>query len=259
MIVNSQNPEFTYELISTIPYAYWLHKQGSLTGTLSAYGSEALYYFSPDHEINPLPRSWYNVAKMTTPNKDIHKRKLDTRQFEPPPYKEIYANDIYDFDIVVYNRYNNEWPGVPELNRPINYFTPQHLDRIFNRHQGAKICYIDVYGFSALDDNAPAMMTPGPDVNYDPHMHVTGIWQLCDNAKDFNRIQMQVMANAKVFYTLNGGGSILASYFGGVNYIHYKPTFVKGRNRWYPKEHETGDFGYYHLFGGSEISVKHLI
>jgi hypothetical protein len=44
---------------------------------------------------------------------------------------------------------------------------------------------------------------------------------------------------------MNGGGGILASYFGGRNLIYSKQS----------KELQTGDFGYYHLFGGSEIKV----
>ncbi len=68
---------------------------------------------------------------------------------------------------------------------------------------------------------------------------------------------MQIMASAKEFHTLNGGYSILASYFGGTNYIYTKPTKDKtGRIR--PTELVTGDFNYYHHFGNSKIIQKEL-
>jgi hypothetical protein len=40
-----------------------LHSKGMLEKTISAIDTECLYYFSPNHEINKEPRSWYNTPK----------------------------------------------------------------------------------------------------------------------------------------------------------------------------------------------------
>ena len=62
MIVNSYNPEFGYELISVIPYAYY-HRD-RLKQTISAIGTSPYYWFSPSHVEHSGPRSWYNVQKI---------------------------------------------------------------------------------------------------------------------------------------------------------------------------------------------------
>jgi hypothetical protein len=250
--VNSHNNEFGYELISVIPYAYWLHEKGMLQKTISGFDTEPLYYFSPNHEINPEPRSWHNINKLDTPNKHIHRRTLDTRQFMPPPYKKIYSGH-YDFDIVVCNRYYNEWTAVPELNKPINYFDLDFLSELFTRNSNKNIAYLNVHGFKNHYDHA-GCLDLGDYEFCSQFGNVTHIKDLVEDS--LNETQLKVMASANKFYTLNGGYAILASYFGGTNYIYTNPVTINGRVR--PREVETGDFEYYHLFGGSEIIHRNL-
>ena len=258
MVVNSHNPEFGYELISVIPFAYWLKCNDMLTRTISGVGSEPFYYFSPDHEINPEPRSWYNVAKMDTPNRNIHRPELSMGRFTAPPYREVYANEKYHFDLVIYNRYNNEWPGVPELNRPINYFSLELLREIFTYFRG-KILYCNVDGRHDLQDNSPSIPLGDWELVEEftkyPRTASAFITSIHDLEEDYNTAQMMAFANCKLFLTLNGGGSILCSYFGGRNVIYTSPRTIGGRV--YPRENQTGDFGYYNLFGGSEIVNVH--
>ncbi len=248
--VNSFNVEFGYELISTVPYAYYLFTKDQLAGTISGKGSEALYYFSPNHIINPAPRDWANIRKMTTLNHWIHKPTLDTSQFCPPPYKQFYANDKYHFDLVIYNRYNKEWPGVPELNRPINFFSLDLLKSIFEKFKG-KILYCNVDGKRELQDKAHAI----PLGDWDLIKKYPRVTSIHDLEEDYNLAQMLVFSNCPLFLTTNGGGAILASYFGGTNVIYTNPVTVKGKV--YARENETGDFGYYPLFGGSKIINVH--
>ena len=249
MKVNSQNPEFGYELISTIPYCYYLHTIGMLKETVSGIGSELFYYFSPRHTINPEPRSWYNVEKMTTPNKWIH-GPLDTSQFYPPPYKIIFGNRKYYFDLVIYNRYNNEWPGERRLNRPLNFFSIELLTEIFDNFEG-RILYCNIHGQKELYDDAPALDFPDRELveQYDNVTHID------DLEESYNLAQLMAFANCPLFLTTNGGGCILASYFGGKNIIYTNPQKIG--NRVYPREDQTNDFSYYHLFGGSEIVHVH--
>ena len=101
MHVNKFSVEFGYELISCIPYAYWLHERGELESTTSNKGSEALYYFSPNHKINTEKRDFANTHKLINyggvPNAAIHRTFLELDKFCPPPYKEVYANNEYKY------------------------------------------------------------------------------------------------------------------------------------------------------------------
>lgn len=268
--VITHNVEFGYELISAIPYAYWLHERGMLSFTESAIGTEPLYYFSPKHVINRAPRSWYNTQKLHTPNVNIHKPELDLSQFSPPPYKEHFANNIYNYDVVICNRYGIEWPGTGKdkqwnevLAQPINFFDLQMLEYMVTAillwKTDARIAYLNLdHTFPLYHDRESPQLDLG-DREFlkmrwpDEVHHIKDI--LADSESDINTTQLQVMANCPVFITMNGGYSILASYFGGTNIIYTKPTKFRGRT--YPREIDTGDFGYYHHFGGSDI--KHCL
>ena len=253
--VNSYNPEFGYELIGVLPYAYWLHKKGLLEKTISAKDTECFYYFSPSHEINPDQRSWYNglktaVIKLTAdgvPNAFIHRSELDMSRFEPPPYRQAYKNKWAVFSkptFVIYNRYNNEWPA--SINEPVNYFSLKFLREVFTLLSDRyHVLYCNIEGQPDLYDNAPPIRIGDRELCQE--MYITHIQDL--QAKhpglSYNQILLYYFANCQNFLTMNGGGSILASYFGGRNIIYTKKC----------KELESGDFGYYHLFGGSEIRV----
>ena len=254
-IVDSYNPEFGYELISVLPYAYWLYKNKLLEKTISAKDTECLYYFSPRHEINPEQRSWYSglttsIIKLTAdgvPNAFIHRKELDLSRFLPPPYKKAYKNDWAKFKkptYVIYNRYNNEWPA--SINKPVNYFSLVLLREIFDiLKEKYNILYVNIQGQPELYDNAPPIEIE--DRELCKEYGVTHVMDLQERhpGLSFNQILMYYFSNCKKFLTMNGGGGILASYFGGVNLIYTKQS----------KELISGDFGYYHLFGGSEIKV----
>lgn len=254
MTINSFNSEFGYELIATIPYSYYLYKQGKLKKTISAIDTKCLYYFSPDHEETQRQRSWYYddtiaVMKMKEsgiPNSLIHK-PLELDRWEPPPYKIAYKNDWAKFNnptYVIYNRYNNEYPATS--NKPINFFSIELIRQLFDiLTPKYEILYCNVAGNKQLYDNAHPLEFP--DQELCKEYGVTHIQDLLirHSGLTYNQIQLYYFSNCEHFLTMNGGGSILTSYFGGRNLIYSKQS----------KELVTGDFGYYHLFGGSEIKV----
>ena len=243
MIVDSKNIEFGYELISVLPYAYFLHKTGQLKKTISGNDTECLYYFSPDHEINPTERSWFNTPKVNTPNITIHKNYLDTDQFLIPPYKEIYKNKSkYKKEIVVIcNRYNIEWST-----KPINYFNLSTLEKLFNLLQDKyQIVYINVEGRPELYDNAPPI-TLGDFKLLNKYPKVINFHSMVNGS--FNESQLKLFANCTKYITMNGGHAILSAYFGGENIVmskHGKPeakeihkninSFFENTERYYYK------------------------
>lgn len=153
MVVDSKNVEFGYELIAALPYAYWHHLNGTLTGTISGHDSAPFYWFSPDHQINPANRDWHNTAEAAKeiPNMMIHKARLSKSEWAPPSLKERYAPEaimFYKPTVVIYNRYNKEW------NRPpINYFDLPTLRTLFTMlRKDYQIVYFNVRGQEDLEE-----------------------------------------------------------------------------------------------------------
>jgi hypothetical protein len=221
MVVNSQNIEFGYELISVIPYANYLASKGLLEKTISGNDTDCLYYFSPKHEINKETRSWFNTSKVLTPNIAIHKHTLDKSQFLAPNYKEKYANDMFKFDkeiVVICNRHNTEWST-----KPINFFDLPTLRALFELLQDKyQVIYINVEGRPELYDNAPPETLGDYDLlkEYPKVINIHDLHSV--NKYSFNELQLRIFANCSKYITLNGGHAILASYFGGENFIMSK-------------------------------------
>jgi hypothetical protein len=253
MIVNSQNTEFAYELISALPYAYYLHSKGMLEKTISGIDTECLYYFSPNHEINEEPRSWYNTPKaINIPNIDIHKPFLKKEKFLAPPLKEHYKNDRFKFKkeiVIICNRHNVEWGK-----KPINFFSLDVLRKMFDLLKNYQIIYINIEGKPELYDNAPPITMGDYDLLKE-YPDVINIHELHKENKDlsFNMLQLMLFANCEKYITMNGGHSVLAAYFGGENIIFSR--FGKTQTR----ELNPGNnsfYRWYHEFGGQRI--KHV-
>lgn len=250
MRVSSENMEFGYEVAATIPWAYALHLKGELTGTVSGIGSEPLYYFSPNHVINHEPRDYANTHKSVAPNTWIHVPRLDKGNWAPPPYKEVYKDRAITFDkptVVIYNRYNKEW-----TKPPINYFDLPTLRALFALlDKKYQVVYFNVAGEESLEDNAHSMKLGDYEMIRKEFPQVKIIHDLVKHHKlTYNDVQMRVFAGCERFVTMNGGPSMLASFFAKDNIIYTKeckelrPT-VNSFYNWYPD------------FGGSIIKVVH--
>lgn len=255
MILDSKNTEFGYELIATLPYAYWLHTNNQLDGTISAFDTKPLYFFSKNHIENAINRSWYNTPKASEiPNINIHKANLDLDKWIAPPLKEYYKDKSITFDkqtVIICNRYNIEWNVMP-----INYFDLDTLRKMFdmlrNKYQ---IIYIHFQGLDEYQDNA--ILQPLGDFELIENEYKNDVITL-QNLKNkyknisYNELQLRLFAGCQRFITMNGGHGILASYFGGTNIIYSKKGNTQARelgdnvnsfNRWY------------YLFGQSNIQV----
>lgn len=239
--VNSNCPEFGYELLSAVPYAYHLHLKGELDASLSSYDTKCLYFFNPNHIESNCRRSWNNMNKLwktNFPNIHIHRKELDWNLFSAPPFKEFYKNDAIKFEketLVIFNRYNNEW-GRP----PINYLDLKTLENLFmmleNKYQ---IVYINIKGHHKYYDGVDALDL-GDDKLLKKHPKVISINDLIEKypGLTYNEIQLRVFANCEKYISSNGGQLILSAYFGGENIIFSKECReiskgVNSFNRWY--------------------------
>lgn len=275
--VDSHNVEFGYELISALPYAYWLHQRGLLKGTRSGIDTAPLYWFSPDHQINPEPRHWDNMKKAwrdKIPNIHIHNADLDER-FLPPTLtidrdlmfmnsdgslNQERANSMCEIAnndkpvICICNRINIEWGK-----EVINYFDIPTLEKLFIM-LGKKynLVYFNIAGKPEYYDGVDPVdigdyelaKKYGVQTIHELHnsfnMGYGDYFGTQDLNLSFNDFQMRIMSISKGFITMNGGYSILASYFGGTNIIYSKECQEI-------KPEINSFFRWYHRFGNSTI------
>ena len=238
MKVNSFNIEFGYELLSAVPYAYELYLNGQLTETESGYDTDPLYYFSPKHTENNKERSWFNTdgaRKAGLPYTFIHKQEQPDKQF--PPYKEVYADKEFRYKkptVCICNRYNKEWN-----HKPINYFDEDILDWMFSAlKKKYEIVYFPVSIPKEIQDNEKPLKLGDIEV---ARKHGVRVFTDMIEGRSWNDTMLRVFASCERFITMNGGYSIMASFFSGTNIVYSKPGEVQTREiplhsfeRWYP-------------------------
>lgn len=242
-IVNSNCPEFGYELLSAVPYAYNLYLKGELEETVSGFDTSCLYFFSPKHTETNCQRSWDNMKKLwdnNFPNIKIHRPQLDWELFASPPFKEYYSDKKIEFEketLVIFNRYNKEWDGPP-----INYLDLDTLDVLFNMLSDKyQVIYINLNkGDKYFDGVKPLDLND--DVILKKYPNVYSLYDVMDMHPNvsINEIQLRIFANCSKYISSNGGQLILSAYFGGENIIFSKKcreinNKVNSFYKWYHK------------------------
>ena len=274
------NPEFGVELALTVPYAYWLHKQGDLETVITSKGMKPFYYFCDDVReefsertidnaaagLNELPNNWiHGINPLEEP------AVLNYDGWIPPPYKEYYKNKEFNFDdkplVFISSKYNLEHGEIP-----LGFFDIQCLYDMFteltrkgyvviykratNReefaidqnemnsiHQGYENIRADVEGIGNISDRQlPQFMED--------------VWLLDDIPTNYsyNETQLKVMANCDRFIAVCGGNSILSSYFGGtvISYVHkgkeLRPNYF-GENSYFRKLSNANIIPVYDVIG----------
>ncbi len=242
--------EFGMELQVAIPYAYYLSQKGRLKKTVSCQGTKSLYFFSPKHqEKYPKRNDGGSVACYGFPNKYVQLDQLDTRQWIPPNYKREYQNNQFKWEreiVVISNKYAIEFGGPPcnfldiaTLQKLYDLLSPRY-QVIYNRPIKEVIC----------SDNAETKGFKDYEF-WQGCKGVTSILELYQKNRmeyTYNELQLRVYANCNKFISVQGGGSVLASYFGGHNIIYC----VKGY------ELEDGKnvfFNQYPSYSGAQIHL----
>lgn len=219
------NCEFGYELQLVIPYAYYLNEHNLLIKTTSCFKTKELYYFSNNHEekynkrTNDLP---------DVPNETPHNKELNYDNYTPPPYKSIYKNNYFVYYnplLIVHNKFNEEWEGPP-----VNFINKETLSEIFNYcNDKYRVIYIRPQSNNIVTDNSDIYHLNESDI-LESYNVIDGnklYQQVKDvyNINNFNHFQLLIHSNCNNFISVQGGNSVLASYFGGTNIIYAK----KGR------------------------------
>ncbi|WPL18990.1 Glycosyl transferase family 2 [Thiorhodovibrio winogradskyi] len=246
-------PEFGYELIATLPFAYSLHKKGLLRSTTSAKDTSALYFFSENHYEIEEARCFDNVKKLKAacfPNINIHQESLDWEHFCPPPLKEYYKEKAIKFDketIVITNRKNMEWAGPP-----VNFLGNNCIISLFDMLQEKyQIVYIDPEDFgNNYEDHAPFVKSY-LSIDFEKR----GILNFKDLRSLYptltvNEVQLRLYAGASKFISSNGGLGIFCSYFGGENIIYSRMA--------HELDPDINSFySWYYKFAKTNIAVTH--
>jgi hypothetical protein len=223
--------EFAFEMLAVVPYAHWLHEQGRLEFTVSTPDTSALYYFSPRHlectrSRRYVPITEYPVGESGRLHYDVlgFPAALPLDRWSPPPYRAVFADDRFTWRkplVVIANKTSEErylTPGsgtnsipVGTLLELVGRLTAKYTV-VYNRPRE-----VDIVG------DHDVLQEPGDiEAVEDAFPEVVTIQQLHAEHADlmFNELQLRLYASCERFVSVLGGGSYLASYFGGVNIVY---------------------------------------
>ncbi len=247
--------EFAFELFAVLPYAYWLHREGRLEFTISSRDTAALYYFSPRHEERPgrrryVPITEYPVGDGGTLHYDqfAFPAALDTSRWTPPPYKHHFRNDRFSFDrelCVVVNKASSERYLLRGF--AVNYMDMELALSVIGRLRGRyQVVYCRPRATDIVGDHQSIREAGDIEAVKSRYPDVLTIQELHADHADlsFNELQLSLLAGSERFVSVLGGGSYLASYFGGTNVVY-------ARRGW---EVACGAFdNWFHRFSGARV------
>lgn len=241
--------EYGYELAVMVPWAYHT-SQSCPVVTEGVVGTEYLYYFSHQHTIARRTKRRYrelpegNPFQQNEPHTSIDHFPQDN--WTMPPYKTRYHRDDVSFDkplMMIFNKYTREWRSPP-----VNYIPLDTLDTLLdyltpNYH----IIYIRLE-HKKLDDKASLQFGDKAMIR-SKYPNVVILDDLIQRMHPdaVNLMIFSLSAQSVGFISVQGGNSVVASIFGGINIILAK----RG------PELEQGDYTYYRRFSGADIIVVH--
>ena len=270
--------EFGYEMAAMVPWAYSKHQSDNChVITEGVVGTKYLYYFSHVHTtinyryvekyrlqlmdyVKLFPhiekvkarRRYEELPEGNPFNGSVHVNDMafPKRDWMAPTFKDFYRrNDLVEgLDkpvFVIFNKYTEEWGKkpvnfipIPELHQILNYLSPKYhvvyirLERKELDDDSQSCKYGDK---TMIRDNFPKSVVILDDLTKDlsPDEVNLMIFSLCSMSNSFVSVQ--------------GGNSVIASFFGGRNIIMAKTGQELG----------AGDYTYYHRFSNATIEVAH--
>ena len=217
--------EFGYELQLVIPYAYYLYKNNILEKTTSCLLTKELYYFSKNHNELHKERGSHLDNLKGIPNKSPHCWNLKIDKYIPPPYREVYKNTYFVYDkplLIIHNKYNIEW-----AENPINYIDKKTLIEICSICKDKyKIIYLRPNINNIVNDKGTlADLNLNEEEIFHEYDVINGNDLYKDskdkyNINNFNHFQLLLHSCCNKFISVQGGNSVIASYFGGTNIVY---------------------------------------
>jgi hypothetical protein len=253
--------EFAFEMFAVIPYAHWLHEQGRLEYTVSTADTRSLYYFSPNHIERDVARRWVPVTeypaarvgnRVHVEELDGMPRVLDRARWSPPRYGEVFRDERFEWEkppVVICNKASDErylGDGFA-VNYLDNDLLVSVVDLLTDEHT---VIYDRPRASDIVTDHADHREPGDIDALLAAHPEVVTIQALAKRHPEltFNELQLRVFASCSRFVSVLGGGSYLASYFGGVNIVYAK--------RGLEVDLDAFDNWFHHLSGARVVPVK---
>jgi hypothetical protein len=204
-----------------LPYAYWHYLNGTLRSTSSFKDTAPLYFFSPHHTEHPGQRQW--LLDPEIPNSEDHNFTYSYRRWAQVPLKATYQSALhFGFNkpfVIISNKFNREWESAP-----VNFLSLEVLSQLFDRltphytvvynRPGADMIVVDHNDAQSFNDKAYLRQ------HYPEVFLAEDLYARHRNAvTSFNHFQLALYAQCERFISVQGGNSILASYFGGTNFV----------------------------------------
>eukprot|EP00271_Cylindrocystis_brebissonii_P000733 TRINITY_DN1095_c0_g1_i7.p1 TRINITY_DN1095_c0_g1~~TRINITY_DN1095_c0_g1_i7.p1 ORF type:complete len:443 (-),score=32.33 TRINITY_DN1095_c0_g1_i7:138-1466(-) len=261
--------EFGYELMVVLPFAYYHFLQGTLGTTKSCGDSSAalLYWFSERHEhVEGCARDDYkNLLRPYGWMRGLHKSRIPPEWYPPPlaqhfrEWGKLWKIPPHSKLIIISNKLSNEWfkgpvniLDLPTIKRTIRSYMDAGFYVIYNRAGNAvpedKWQLADNPGFR-LDDYKVIRKLRLQEP-YRSRLRL--VQDIAEEYPDlsFNEVQFRLMARSKCFISVQGGNSIVSSYFGGTNIIFARRGFELDFKAYYKT--------YYRLAGTSVVVARNF-
>lgn len=216
--------EFGPELKFYLPFAYWHYRNGTLLRTESLQGTKELYFFSPHHVERAGERRYLHSIEI--PNSEDHNFTYDLRKWACVPLRLHFSQSgVLNTDkpiLIISNKFNTEWGR-----EPVNFLCLDTLAElcgllvdkytvVYNRPRSSRI----------VDDNSSVLDLGDYEYLAGNQHDVVLAERLYEDTKEnftsFNHFQFCLYAQCSRFISVQGGNSVLASYFGGTNVTLYK-------------------------------------
>ena len=250
------NGEFGYELQGIVPWYYddFVNKKCDLNVT-GVQGMRYVYWFSSDFVLVNKKRAYQGLpAAGPLHSGSPHVQQLPTTGWTMPPYREFFKDGLSVYELfqtkkpllIVFNKYAFEWGS-----RPTNFLSIDTLERLFSKlDRRFQIIYIRMES-KRLDDKGAI---PGKQLPLSfgdktmirktfPNIIIfDDIYD--DNKMDYNLMVFGLASQCGTFISVQGGNSVVASLWGGRNFIYAK----KGEELKVNAYHN-----WYNRFGGARV------
>ena len=226
----SEFNEFTWDMVRTLPKAYYYHVNNIPYKLEHKLGLSSVYSFvKHKKEIN----TFNDINDTTTYN--FLPPPFTKKEWSPPPLKEWYKDKIKSEKptVVIQNKYSLEWgEGV------FNYFSLEFLKELFN-YLTPNYTIIYIRPESNLKDYYHDENKILEFLDYEmiktqyPQINTIKDFLLQYPNLDYNTLQFMIEASSQHHIGTSGGNACVASYFEGDVMIFDAPEGQgKGRGIW---------------------------
>lgn len=224
------NGEFSWEIIEHIPKVYEAHLNKALNKSVGCCKTKPFYFFTNKHEeILEGRQSGGGSNSLYDYNYDISSNKF-------PQYKEYYsllAQKIgISFDkplVIINNKSVEEWGRSTNINR----IEIEDLSAIVDFHKNFYIFYIRGEVGSSFPDNTSNIKFEDKEFMSNFKNVYTDKFLEKEWGLDFNTTQLICHSLSEKHFSVAGGNAVLASLFGGKNFIFGNSEEVKNRLVWH--------------------------